>query len=445
MTATEDRMRDIHGLELATASPAAAEAFNRALGSYLANRVDFSQHVKATLQADPRFALGHCLKGYLMMLAFNRALVDPAADAHDAAAELAPGAGPRELGHVRALGCWVAGDVEGALREWEALLAEWPRDALALRLAHFHYFWTGRAADMRASLERVAPSWSEELAAYPSLLACLAFALEETGDYAAAERAGRQAVELDPAEVWGTHAVAHVLEMQGRREEGIAWLQRNEPHWADKNNFVHHLWWHRAMFHLELRETDAVLELYDRRFRNLASPLVTALPDLYIDVQNAASMLFRLERQGVDVGERWNELADKAQARIGDCQSAFTLPHWMMALAAAGRHDSAGLMLKSLQESSSSLVREVALPVCEAVLAHRRGEHERAVRRMTPVLERLHELGGSHAQRDVLHQLYFDACRKSQRRTEAQALLDSIAARFPVPPSRRVGYAVAAT
>ena len=88
------------------------------------------------------------------------------------------------------------------------------------------------------------------------------------------------------------------------------------------------------MFHLEQREFDAVLDLYDRRFRNLVSPLNQALPDLYIDVQNAASMLFRLERQGVDIGDRWIEIADKAEPRIGDCLSAFTLPHWMMALAA---------------------------------------------------------------------------------------------------------------
>ena len=94
-------------------------------------------------------------------------------------------------------------------------------------------------------------------------------------------------------------AIAINREVGNRREEGIAWLAGLERHWEGKNNFVHHLWWHRAMFHLELRETDAVLELYDKRFRNLASPLVAAMPDLYIDVQNAASMLFRLERQGV--------------------------------------------------------------------------------------------------------------------------------------------------
>jgi tetratricopeptide (TPR) repeat protein len=438
-------MKDINGLPLSTRSAAAAESCNRALASLLGNRADFSAHVKAVLEADAAFSLGHCFKGYGAMLMFNRATLPLAADAHRAAKDLAAGATAREQAHVRALGHWVAGDVDGALREWEGLLAEWPHDALAIRLAHFNYFWTGRAADMRASLERVAPRWSDALPAYPTLLSCLAFALEETGDYAAAESAGRRAVEIDPTEVWGTHAVAHVLEMQGRREEGIAWLAGLERHWEGKNNFVHHLWWHRAMFHLELRETDAVFELYDKRFRNLASPLVQAIPDLYIDVQNAASMLFRLERQGVNVGTRWNELAEKAQARVGDCQSAFTLPHWMMALAATERDNAAQWMLRSLRENSNKVVREVALLVCEAVLAHRRGDHARAVFRMGPVLERLHELGGSHAQRDVLHQLYFDACLKSQRSAEARALLDSIEARFPVPPSRRVGYAAAVT
>jgi hypothetical protein len=77
------------------------------------------------------------------------------------------------------------------------------------------------------------------------------------------------------------------------------------------------------------------------------------------------------------------------------------------------------------------------------VLAHRRGDYARAVLCMSPVLDRLHQLGGSHAQRDVLHQLYFDACLKSQRSAEARALLDLMAARFRVPPSRRVGYAAA--
>jgi hypothetical protein len=194
-------MEDTHGLSLSTRSAPAAESYNRALASLLGNRADLSAHLKAMLEADPEFALGHCFRGYGAMLMFNRATLPLAADAHRAANEFVPAATPREQLHVRALGQWIAGDVDGALREWEALLGQWPHDALALRLAHFNYFWTGRAAEMRASLERVAPRWSARLAAYPTLLSCLAFALEETGDYAAAEPAGRRAVERDPTEV----------------------------------------------------------------------------------------------------------------------------------------------------------------------------------------------------------------------------------------------------
>ena len=138
---------------------------------------------------------------------------------------------------------------------------------------------------------------------YGTVLSCHCFSHEECGDYAVAEPSGRAAIEIDPGDVWGTHAVAHIMEMQGRHAEGIAWLDELERHWEGGSNLLHHLWWHRALFHLERGEFDAVLDLYDRRFRNLTAPLTQAQPDLYIDVQNAASMLFRLERLGIDVGD----------------------------------------------------------------------------------------------------------------------------------------------
>jgi len=60
-------------------------------------------------------------------------------------------------------------------------------------------------------------------------------------------------------------------------------------------------------------------------------------------------MLFRLNLLGVDVGERWIEIADKAETRIGDCLSAFTLPHWTIALAASGREQAAERMLDGMR------------------------------------------------------------------------------------------------
>ena len=162
------------------------------------------------------------------------------------------------------------------------------------------------------------------------------------GNYAIAEASGREAIALAPATCGPRTASPTSWRCRaGTRRASPGW-NGLEPNWEGGNNLKHHLWWHRGLYHFERREFAEVLALYDRRFRNLASPLTQAQPDIYIDVQNAASMLFRLQRQGVDVGDRWDELADKAEARIGDCLSAFTLPHWMMALTAAGRWDAAG-------------------------------------------------------------------------------------------------------
>jgi hypothetical protein len=161
-------------------------------------------------------------------------------------------------------------------------------------------------------------------------------------------------------------------------------------------------------------------------------------------------MLFRLQRQGVNVGARWGELADKAEARIGDCLSAFTLPHWMMALVATGRFQAAARLLDGIRDSIAAggtlapILRNAALPICEAVLAHGQGDHARAVAVMRPALGVMHRMGGSHAQQDVLEQLFLDTAMKAGMIADARMLLERVAGRHPVPPERRVGYASAA-
>ena len=329
--------KDLHGLTLSTDSGTAVDAFDRATQSYLKYRTDAARHLAAALKADPGFALGHVLRGYFNMLSYNTANLPAAGEALAEARKHAKRTTTREAAHIEALARWIDGDLERMLDVWENIIAEHPHDVMAFRLHHFNAFWLGRPATMQAEVERVFPHWSPELPGWGMVLACRCFAHEEAGNYVLAESAGRMAIEVDPGDLWAAHAVAHILEMQGRRSEGIDWLKRLEPNWDGANNLKHHLFWHRAMFHLERREFAEVLSLYDHGFRDLGSPLTLAMPDMYIDVQNAASMLFRLERQGVAVGDRWIELADKAEARIGDCLSAFTLPHWMMALAATGR------------------------------------------------------------------------------------------------------------
>jgi len=89
-------------------------------------------------------------------------------------------------------------------------------------------------------------------------------------------------------------------------------------------------------------------------------------------------------------------------------------------------------------------VGEVALPVGEAVLAHRRGQYSHAVDLMRPVLDDMHRLGGSHAQQDVLNQLFLDSAVKAGRAQDIRLILARVADQHGAPQTQRVGYADAA-
>jgi hypothetical protein len=438
--------KDCRGLTLTTVSEQAAAAFDHAIDGYLAYRVDMMPRMEALLAADPDFGLAHCLKGYLFLMGFRADLL-AAAQAALAVARRCAGTA-REIAHAQALSYWIDGDPDRAVTVWDHILHDHPHDILAFRLAHFVNFWSGRPEAMLASVRSVERHWSEALPGYSSMLACRCFALEEAGCYLEAEYVGRDAVRRDPADLWAAHGVAHVLEMTGRRLEGIAWVETLQSRWDGANNLKHHLWWHQALYHLELGDSDRVLALYDSGFRDLASPLTGMAPDLYIDVQNAASMLFRLGRHGVDVGDRWIEIADKAEMRIGDCQSSFTLPHWMMSLAATGRDAAADAMLGGMRDFAAGeqpiarLVRDVASPVSAAVLANGQGRHGDALTLMRPVIGEMYQMGGSHAQQDVLEQVFMDSAMKAGSDRDIRMMMERVVGRHPVTPSRRRGYAM---
>ena len=441
---------DIRGLTVTAASADAVKAFDHAMDAYLTYRSDIMARMEALFAADPECGMAHVLKGYLMLLGYKSQLVPLARAAADSAAPLLRHATPREQAHLQALIHWADGDPDKAAAIWEDILRDHPHDLLAFRLHHFVNFWFGRPDAMLATVLSVEKHWSDAIPGFNSILGCRCFAHEESGHYLEAEAAGREAIRRDPTDLWAGHGVAHVLEMTGRRREGIAWIDSLQDGWGPANNLKHHLWWHQAMFHLELGDMSRVLTLYDTRFRDLDSALVQAVPDLYIDVQNAASMLFRLGRHGVNAGARWMELADKAEARIGDCQSAFTLPHWMMALAATGREAAARRLLEAMRDYAQGpginarLVGDFAIPISQAVLAHGLGQYEQAVALMRPVLSEMYRLGGSHAQQDVLEQLFLDAALKAGLDEDRQLIIERVSGRHPIPPSRRRGYAMAA-
>ena len=425
-------INDAHGCPVTAANPQAVELFDRTVSAYLGFRKDTGDRLKETLGAEPRLMMAHCLRGYFMMLFGQRAMVPRADRSLTAAREAAErGVTARERAHLAALAAWVAGDLTGAMGRWEAIAGEWPTDVLALKLAQYGNFYTGESERMRQVFERALPSWQPHIADYGFVIGCHAFGLEETGDYDAAERAGREAIERNPADIWAAHAVQHVFEMTGRPRDGVAWTERLEANWRECNNFAYHALWHRCLFLLELGEADAALGGYDREVRPEST-------DDLLDISNAVSLLWRLEQAGVDVGDRWQELAARSEAHIDDHLLTFGDMHYLLALAAGGRTHDAERLLDGLSqyaaasaESEAAVAGDPGLALGRAVLAARRGDHGDAMRVLAAVHDRVHRIGGSHAQRDLFEEMLIDSALRAGEVETTKALLTERLERRP--------------
>src|SRR5262249_60524979 len=54
------------------------------------------------------------------------------------------------------------------------------------------------------------------------------------------------------------HDALPILEMQGRIDEGVQWLESRVDDWAPNNSFAFHNWWHLALFYLDRGMLDKV-------------------------------------------------------------------------------------------------------------------------------------------------------------------------------------------
>ena len=309
-----------------------------------------------------------------------------------------------------------------------------PRDLLALQVGHQIDFFTGRSRMLRDRIARALPHWDAQVPGYHALLGMHAFGLEECGDYAHAEARGRRAVELERRDGWAWHAVAHVLEMQDRRPEGIAWLGSDSDAWSRESFFCVHNWWHLALFHLDHGDVAAALALFD-------GPIHGARSQVILDLLDASSLLWRLHLLGVEVGARWQTLADAWEPLAGAANYAFNDAHAMMAFVGAGRAERARALLEAQagaaarRDDNAAFTREVGAAVTRAIQAFGEGAYAETVSRLRPVREIAHRFGGSHAQRDVLDRTLLEAARRSGELALARGLEAERAALRPASGS----------
>ncbi len=85
-----------------------------------------------------------------------------------------------------------------------------------------------------------------------------------------------------------------------------------------------HLWWHMALYYIELGKPERALLLYDSAVRKGKTIGV-------LDLVDASSLLFRLQVAGVDVGDRCDEVVECWRPRLGDNTLVFNDLHFLMA------------------------------------------------------------------------------------------------------------------
>ncbi len=391
---------DARECHISGATPAALDAYERALAAFQGWRVGTEVQIELALREAPDFVMAYVLQAWLLTCSRDLQRVQ-SARAWLARAINLPG-NEREQGHLAALSAVLNDDLDRCKALLGDLLREQPRDALALQVAHVFDYLTGDSACLANRVPSVLPAWSHDLPGYHAVLAMHAFGLEENGEYARAEEVALAALELNPLDARAHHVMAHVFEMSERPDEGIRWLNANAASWSIDTVVATHCWWHLALFHLAKGQIDEALGLYDRRIRAGFSNEVADLID-------AAALLWRVDLAGGESGSRWEELAAAWAPHIDDAYCSFTDIHAMLAFVGAGDWDTAQRLERSLVINSSQPTRHgrttrlLGLPAGRALIAYGQGDDSLAITLLASLPPFAHRLGGSHAQRDVLH------------------------------------------
>ena len=416
-------LTDCRGVPVSTRNRASLDRYEAAVELLHGYYGDPLAAIDQALTEDPAFVMGHCLRAALMITTTDRNAEIALRQSFDNATALLNIANDRERRHISAARAWLDGDFAGSIQRYGEIVIEYPRDSLALQVAHIGDFYLGQSTMLRDRVAQVLPEWGVNVPGMGYVLGMHAFGLEETHSYRRAEDTAQCALNLNPRDPWAIHAAAHVMEMEGRLVEGVKWLTTRSGDWAVDNAFAFHNWWHLALFHLDLGELDRVLEIYDRGIRPKSS-------DVLLEMVDASAMLWRLQLRDVDVGDRWKELAKAWQPTVEQGYYVFNDMHAVMALASSGGFDREIAQLwETLRrratghDTNAKMIREVGLSACRAMLAFVQGEYAKSTELLLPILPIAQRFGGSHAQRDVLHLTAVEAALRSNQGRLARALV----------------------
>ncbi|MDK3020743.1 tetratricopeptide repeat protein [Pseudodonghicola flavimaris] len=412
--------KDWLGNDLTTTDSATLQGINDFSEGLLAYETK-AGNVIAAADADPGSVLANTYAGLAFLFLESPgagAMARPYLERAEAAA--AAGANRRERMNLAAAQAWYAGDMPAAIRIGNEIADEFAHDLPMVKLTQYHEFNLGNSPGMLRVAEKVEEANSDLC----HMHGLMAFAYEQCHLLGDAETSARRAIELKRKEPWAHHALAHVLITQGRIDEGLTFLEDVSGTWTDLNSFMlTHNWWHLALNYISKGRYEDALRAYDAHIWG-------ADKSYSQDQINAVSLLLRLELVGVDVGDRWIDVAEHMKGRTEDFVQPFLTMQYVYGLARAGAPETEAMMenLKAFVASAPAYVQDawinVAEPACEALVAHARGDHETVVKKMGAAISRIVEIGGSHAQRDLFEQVLLDSVIRTGRYTTAQQMLE---------------------
>jgi tetratricopeptide (TPR) repeat protein len=426
---------DLYGLPVSTDNPETLQAIDDFIHGFLSYQTK-ATGIIAAADADPDCALVNAYAALLWMFLEHPTAPERAAP-YLARAQAAKDATPRERQVIEAAAHWIAGDVLALIASCDTIVSDTPRDLAMLKLGQYHLFNLGDAAGMLRMALKALP----EAGDIPYTHGMIAFGYEQCHLLDKAEEEARKAMALRHDEPWAHHALAHVMLTQGRVAEGATFLEGVADTWQPLNSFMRsHNWWHLALFYLSQGRHDDVRAAYDSHVWGLAK-------DYSQDQVGAVSLLARMEFAGVDVGDRWGDVADNIAQRGSDTVSPFLTLQYLYALARTERAEAEALMqaikARAANEDAHDHAAwaEVALPAARGIMAHARGDWGSAIRELGHSLPRMAECGGSHAQRDLFEQIHLDALVKAGRTSAAQQVLEMRRTYDPdgVPLNRMLG------
>lgn len=430
-------MKDPYDLDLTTARPDTAAAY----ATYAADWIGYGPKVRSIFQAadaDPDCALVNAHAAAVHMALESATGFRKARAYLTRARKVVRDATPREQAFVKAVHTWWRGDTPGTLKQLRAIATQHPNDIVTAKWAQYHAFNHGNAEAMLDIATKLMPAHRTTAGAW----SMLAFGHEQMRDLPRAEEAARRALSLNRGDPWAQHALAHVMETQGRIDEGVAFLTDYAHTWADRSIFVReHNYWHLAVFHLERAEHARALEIFDKH-------LWGEWPEFAQEQIGAISALWRMEMRGVDVGDRWAPVVAKVQERWHEHILPFLDLHFVYALARGGRAREAREFLASMirhgEKDVTGIWESIAIPAAEGLIAYAERRYASAADSIAPVLPRLHLAGGSHAQRDVFVQTWIDASVRAGHHSAVADVLHTRARAKPKEAERLMQLAAMA-